>query len=83
MKMFNGASKIKADFRSKEMKVLSFIKENSGNVTTLDLLKIGGANHTARVSNLRKDGHVIASNMISVNPRIFNYTYLGQKDNEE
>lgn len=48
-------------------------------VTNIDLQKIA-FNYTMRVSELRKEGHVILATYEK--PGVFSYTYLGQKDED-
>jgi len=61
--------------KSQREKILELLV--SGNATTLTLNKIA-YNYTMRISELRKDGHVIIA--MYEKPGVYNYTYLGQRD---
>lgn len=62
--------------KSQRNRILDLLK--SGNaVYTSDLMKIA-ANYTMRISDLRKDGHVIFAEYEK--PGVWRYTYIGRKD---
>lgn len=64
--------------KSQSVRILEMLKNNQ-DVTNVDLQRIA-FNYTMRVSELRKDGHRIVSTYEK--PGVFNYTYLGQLDEE-
>lgn len=61
--------------KSQSQKILELLVE--GNATTLTLNKIA-FNYTMRISELRKEGHVIIA--MYEKPGVYSYTYLGQRD---
>lgn len=64
--------------RSQSARILDLLKSGD-EVTTLNLARIA-FDYTARVSELRKEGHVILAEYEK--PGVFRYSYLGQKDEE-
>ena len=62
-------------YKSQTAKILHVLK-NEENVTTVRLERIA-FNYTARISGLRKEGHVILASYLK--PGVWRYTYKGQK----
>lgn len=62
-------------YTSQRMRILNRLKE--GELTTRELARIA-FDYTARVSELRKDGHKIVS--IYEKPGVWRYVYLGKED---
>lgn len=64
--------------KSQRLRILDLLKSGQ-DITNVDLQRIA-FNYTMRISELRKDGHRIVSTYEK--PGVFNYTYLGQLDEE-
>lgn len=64
--------------KSHEAQILDmFTRGETVNTTTLRRFS---ANHTARLSELRKEGHVIKANYLGNG--VYEYQYFGQKDED-
>lgn len=64
--------------KSQSARILELLQKG-GEITNIDLQRIA-FNYTMRVSELRKEGHVILASY--ERPGVFTYTYLGFKDEE-
>ncbi len=64
--------------KSQSQRILELLTSGK-EVTNIDLQKIA-FNYTMRVSELRKENHVIVASYEK--PGIYRYTYLGQKDED-
>lgn len=64
--------------KSHEARILDMF--TNGETVSTTTLRRFSANHTARLSELRKEGHVIRRNYIGNG--IYEYQYFGQKDGE-
>ena len=64
--------------KSQSARILDVLASGK-DVTNIDLQRIA-FNYTMRVSELRKEGHVIIASY--ERPGVFSYTYLGCKDEE-
>lgn len=64
--------------KSQTARILELLQKG-GDITNIDLQRIA-FNYTMRVSELRKEGHVIIATFNR--PGVFDYTYLGCKDEE-
>jgi hypothetical protein len=64
--------------KSQSARILDLLKQG-GEITNVDLQRIA-FNYTMRISELRKEGHVIVSTYEK--PGVWSYTYLGSKDEE-
>lgn len=64
--------------KSQTARILDLLQKG-GDITNIDLQRIA-FNYTMRVSELRKEGHVIIS--VYQKPGVWDYTYLGCKDEE-
>lgn len=64
--------------KSQRLRILDLLKSGK-DITNIDLQRIA-FNYTMRVSELRKDGHVIFAEYEK--PGIYRYTYAGQKEEE-
>lgn len=64
--------------KSQSARILELLQKG-GEITNIDLQRIA-FNYTMRVSELRKEGHVILASY--ERPGVFTYTYLGCKDEE-
>ncbi|MDL2342349.1 MAG: helix-turn-helix domain-containing protein [Patescibacteria group bacterium] len=65
-------------YLSQRTRMLNLLKNApTGTVTNVDLMRIAG-NYTMRISELRKDGHVIQSEY--ERPGVWRYFYKGKRD---
>lgn len=64
--------------KSQTARILDLLK-SGGDITNIDLQRIA-FNYTMRVSELRKEGHVILATYEK--PGVFNYAYLGEKNED-
>lgn len=64
--------------KSQSVRILELLASGQ-EVTNIDLQKIA-FNYTMRISELRKDGHVIIASY--ERPGVYHYAYLGQKDED-
>lgn len=64
--------------KSQTVRILELLTSGK-EVTNIDLQKIA-FNYTMRISELRKEGHVILATYEK--PGVFSYAYLGQKDED-
>ena len=64
--------------KSQTARILDLLQKGR-DITNIDLQRIA-FNYTMRVSELRKEGHVIISEYQK--PGVWDYTYLGCKDEE-
>lgn len=62
--------------KSQSVRILELLTSGQ-EVTNIDLQRIA-FNYTMRISELRKDGHVIIASY--ERPGVYHYAYLGQKD---
>lgn len=58
-------------------RILEYMKQNDG-ITSMDAYRLGCTRLAARIADLKKDGHCISTERVTVNHKTFVRYHLGE-----